>query len=122
MIDPNDIVHTVDPKRYPNPWHPDDPVRFSQTMRAWRLDYNWDEIPEDVNESLQRGRLSMSCPYCKYGGPAGPWCPKCGRMITYQHWFKGTAEDSPPAPGKRRRGRPSKADVEAAGKVCDCGE
>lgn len=120
MTDTTDLVHLVDPSKYRNPWHPDDPVKFSQTMRAWRLDYNWDEVPEDIHELLQRGRLSMECPYCGYKGPAGPWCGGCARMITYRNWFKGEADDSPPAPGKRRRGRPSKKDIEEAGKVCNC--
>jgi endogenous inhibitor of DNA gyrase (YacG/DUF329 family) len=121
-----DLTHLtakpVNPKHYSNPWHPDDPVVFSQTTRAWKLDFPWDKVPAETAILLERSRLSMKCPYCGQKEPAGPWCSQCGRMVTHEHWFKGEAIDSPPAPGKRRRGRPSKKDMEEAGKVCECSE
>lgn len=119
MLD-TDLVHTVDPKKYKNPWHPDDPVKFSQTLRKWSLDFPWDKVPDETQQFLQNGRLTMKCPYCGQKEPAGPWCSRCGRMVTHAHWYRGVADDAPPAPGKRRRGRPSKKDIEEAGKVCDC--
>lgn len=118
MLDLTLTARPVDPNKYRNPWHPDDPVKFSQTMRAWRLDFPWDKVPKETMTLLERGRLGMTCPYCGDNGPAGPWCPACGRMVTHDHWHKG--ETAEVAPGKRRRGRPSKQDIEEAGKVCTC--
>lgn len=112
----NDLVHTVDPSKYRNPWHPDDPVRFSQTTRSWRLDFPWDNVPQETLTLLERSRLTMKCPFCGQQEPAGPWCSQCGRMVTHEYWFKGTSVE--PETGKRRRGRPSKAEVEEATRTC----
>lgn len=113
-------IKPVNPARYHNPWHPDDPSVFNQTFRKWRLDFPWNEVSAEVLVQLERGRLSMTCPFCGQQDPAGPWCRKCGRMVRHEHWSH-VEVGQPQEPGKRRRGRPSKKDVEEATRMCTCG-
>jgi endogenous inhibitor of DNA gyrase (YacG/DUF329 family) len=82
------------------------------------LQFPWDKVPAELRTLLERGRLNMTCPYCGKEEPAGPWCSKCGRMVTHEHWSKGTSTDVDT--GKRRRGRPSRAEIEAATRTCVC--
>jgi endogenous inhibitor of DNA gyrase (YacG/DUF329 family) len=111
-------IRQVDPNRYRNPWHPDDPSVFSQTFRKWKLDFPWQDVPEETLTLLERSRLTMKCPHCNNQEPAGPWCSQCGRMVTHENWFQGTSTE--PGTGKRRRGRPSRADIAYATRTCTC--
>lgn len=102
--------------KYPNPWHRDDPVKFSPVLRRWILDYPWDKVSDNTQKLLQMGRLSMQCPRCGQEQVAGPWCWKCERMVSPENWHE--ARNVSPE-GKRRRGRPSKAEMAAAIRYCE---
>lgn len=105
-------------KRYPNPYHKDDPVRFSTVLRQWILDFPWDRVSKADRSLLEKGRLMMKCEYCGTESIAGCWCWKCGRMAQPESWFE--AKNVSPE-GKRRRGRPSKAEMAEVIKYCeDC--
>lgn len=103
-------------KRFPNPWHKDDPVKLSPVLRRYSLDYPWDKVPKSVHTLLQKGRMAMKCPYCSVESIAGPWCPKCERMVTPDNWYE--AKNVSPE-GKRRRGRPSKAEMASVMRYCE---
>lgn len=97
--------------KWHNPWHPDDPVRFSPVKRQMILDFPWSEVSDETHKLLEQGRMMMICPYCGTESIAGPWCWKCYRMVRPEHWQRAT---SVTADGKRRRGRPPKNGVQNA--------
>ena len=92
--------------KYPNPWHPDDPVKFSVAKRAWILDFPWSDVSKDMMNDLEKGRLTMRCPNCQAVNIAGPWCPKCGRMVRPENWINVQK-----ASASKKRGRRSKEDL-----------
>jgi hypothetical protein len=102
--------------KWPNHWHKDDPVKFSPVLRRYTLDYPWDQVDAKTKKLLEQGRMQMKCPNCGTESPAGPWCYKCYRMVRPENWYTGTIF-SPE--GKRRRGRPTKAEMTAAMPVCE---
>jgi hypothetical protein len=85
--------------RFPNRWHPDDPVKLSIVKREYMLDFPWDRVSKDTKKDLEKGRLSMKCPYCSATSIAGPWCFKCYRMVPPENWHPVEAKG---------RGRPRK--------------
>lgn len=95
--------------KYPNPWHPDDPVKFSVVKRQWTLDFPWERVDEKTHSDLERGKLTMKCPYCGAINIAGPWCPKCTRMVTPENWINLSDKA-----GAKRKGRKSAEDIEEA--------
>jgi hypothetical protein len=83
---------------------------FDPAMRRWKLDFPWNKVSTADQKLLQNGRLAMKCQHCETESIAGPWCWKCGRMSDPTKWYKAS-NVSPD--GTRRRGRPSKAQMEA---------
>lgn len=93
--------------RYPNPWHPDDPVKFSVVKRSWSLNFPWDQVSKEMHTALERGKATMKCPYCGEVGIARTWCAKCTRMVTPDNWIIPSAHHK-----NRGKGRRSKTEID----------
>ena len=93
--------------RYPNPFHPDDPAKWSPVTNSWVFTTKY-ELDKEMQRDLWSGRLSQVCPYCQNVEPAGGPCSKCLRQVSPDNYVK---QQSLTADGKKRRGRPSKSDL-----------